>query len=279
MVDNTYLLGDYLNDQQRLTTQTELFSDYLRSHAPRLIGHKISSILDLGCGDGRLGLVLHEVNPHARLVGIDRDPNAIEVARQRVADRGLTDIEYVVGDVEQALPPGPFDLIYASAIMLHVRNLVGVLRSCYAALQPGGYLWVKDTHPQVTNFTDMDVIRNMGRNITTAMKAIGSHYPVISELLTLLPEIGFVDVQQVDDEVYPYGGTSEPGRATMALAVGGYYNAKPLLVRVLGLAEAEIDAQCVAVLNAGATGEIGSLPWANLIARRPADNHETHTGR
>ncbi|WP_018811703.1 SAM-dependent methyltransferase [Salinispora pacifica] len=58
-----------------------------------------TSVLELGCGTG--GLLLHMAARDAslRAVGLDIAPEAVELARRRVAERGLGDrLEFVVGD-------------------------------------------------------------------------------------------------------------------------------------------------------------------------------------
>jgi SAM-dependent methyltransferase len=56
--------------------------------------------LDVGTGTGRLALSLA---PHCRhVLGLDRDPAAIEEATHRAAARGLTNVEFVVLDADKA---------------------------------------------------------------------------------------------------------------------------------------------------------------------------------
>ncbi len=205
-MDNTYLLGDSTLDHQRLATQTRLFSNYVRLNAKRLVGDEVHSILDLGCGEGQLGRVLREVYPAARLVGIDRDPAAIETARQQAASSGLHNIEYLVGNVEEELPAGPFDLIYASVIFIHTRRLAQVVELAQAALQPGGYLWVKEVHPKVSEPTSSAEYKELNTIILAALARLGNHPQAAAELLALLPQAGFDQVQHFEDEVYPLGG-------------------------------------------------------------------------
>jgi SAM-dependent methyltransferase len=57
-----------------------------------------SAILDVGTGTGRLALALA---PYCRrVVGIDRDADAIEEATRRARDRRLANVEFVVLDAE-----------------------------------------------------------------------------------------------------------------------------------------------------------------------------------
>ncbi len=152
-MEESYVLGNSVLDRQRLETQTRLFSNYIRANAKRLVGDEVHSILDLGCGEGQLGQVLREVYPAAQLVGIDKDAAAIGRAREHAASLHLQNTDFIAADVEQELPAGPFDLAYASTIMMHTHQLAKMVELAQAALQPGGYLWVKEVYPKVSEPT------------------------------------------------------------------------------------------------------------------------------
>jgi len=56
------------------------------------------NVLDVGCGEGRLGLA---IAPEARwVIGLDRDPAAIARAELAARERGIANIELVVADAE-----------------------------------------------------------------------------------------------------------------------------------------------------------------------------------
>ena len=59
---------------------------------------KGKSVLDLGCGHGRLSFALA---PHAvSVLGLDRDKEAAQAARERARELGLTHVSFQVADVE-----------------------------------------------------------------------------------------------------------------------------------------------------------------------------------
>jgi hypothetical protein len=58
-----------------------------------------ATLLDVGCGWGELSLRVAAVAPHARVVGVDLDQQALAEARRRARDRGLDDrTSYLPGD-------------------------------------------------------------------------------------------------------------------------------------------------------------------------------------
>lgn len=78
---------------------------------------KIESILDLGCGDGRLGRAVVERLPGASYLGIDQAPAALEQAR-RVALPGM---EYQVADLTAAELPQA-DLVLCLDVLFHLSS-------------------------------------------------------------------------------------------------------------------------------------------------------------
>lgn len=67
--------------------------------------------LELGIGTGRLALALAQTGAHVS--GIDSSPLMLQRLEQKAADRGL-EVEAVLGDMVDAMPIGPFDVIFVA---------------------------------------------------------------------------------------------------------------------------------------------------------------------
>ncbi len=273
--ETPYIFGDAQVDRYRLRTQAELFSIYLRKNAQRLLGDKITSILDLGCGEGQLGFVLRELYPHAHLVGLDRSEQAIAAARQRARDLHLSDTEFIAGDVEQGMPPGAFDLIYASAIISHTHQPEEVVQAAYQSLQPGGYLWIKDFDPAIFDAPDATALYG-GKNqrviklLMDAIGSIGGHPYYVKDLPGWLANAGFVNIRY-EREYAKAGGQSAGGRAGLALGLGAFFNARTLISRTQGIPEAELTQLYLDVINEAMSSKAeASVFSANYIAQKPA---------
>jgi cyclopropane fatty-acyl-phospholipid synthase-like methyltransferase len=80
-------------------------------------------LLVLGCSaGGDFPLVDPEVTQH--VVGVDLNPEAIEEARRRGAERCCADVRLIAADVlDVALPKGGFDLIHAALVLEYVDPL------------------------------------------------------------------------------------------------------------------------------------------------------------
>jgi release factor glutamine methyltransferase len=75
-----------------------------------------TTIVDLGTGCGALALALKAAFPAARVIGIDRDPEALALAAENAARSGL-EVEFLQGDLFGPLPAslrGRVDLVVSN---------------------------------------------------------------------------------------------------------------------------------------------------------------------
>ncbi|HSJ33622.1 MAG TPA: class I SAM-dependent methyltransferase [Acidimicrobiia bacterium] len=86
--------------------------------AATVTGHPAERILDLGSGTGETAKAVLRRHPNARLVGIDASADMLEIA-----DAQLPHAEFVASDLEDPLPPGPFDLVVSAFAVHHLDGL------------------------------------------------------------------------------------------------------------------------------------------------------------
>jgi len=96
-------------------------------------------VLDVGCGFGDTAIKLAQlVGPTGRVVGIDCCDAFLDYARKDVEASGLTNVTFVRGDAEIALPANQFDFVFARFGTMFFANPVAGLRNMRKALRPGG---------------------------------------------------------------------------------------------------------------------------------------------
>jgi release factor glutamine methyltransferase len=92
-------------------------------------------VLDVGTGTGAIALAIADEVPGALVTATDSSPDALALARENAALAGL-EVEFVLQDLFDGLPAGPFDLV--------VSNPPYVLADELAALEPE----VRDWEPR-----------------------------------------------------------------------------------------------------------------------------------
>jgi LmbE family N-acetylglucosaminyl deacetylase/protein-L-isoaspartate O-methyltransferase len=108
------------------------------------------AVLELGCS---IGVLTRELAPLVdRMTAIDISATAVEIARERLADR--PHVEVLQGDVTAELPPGPFDLIVVSEIGYYLDEaaLRALLAALTSRLSDGGELVACHWRPRVADY-------------------------------------------------------------------------------------------------------------------------------
>lgn len=98
------------------------------------------SVLDLGCGTGRLAQLFRRREAD-QVVGCDLAPNMLEVAQKTGVYR-----ELVQGDLLEELPFAwdTFDVVICSMVLVHIpQKMLGhAVEEMFRILRPGGYLYL-----------------------------------------------------------------------------------------------------------------------------------------
>jgi SAM-dependent methyltransferase len=93
-------------------------------------------IVEFGCGTGWLGQLFAQRG--YEIIGIDISPDAIALAEQLKAERGLTNATYRVADYEEVTIDPPADYVLFHDALHHAESELAALQAAHAALKPGG---------------------------------------------------------------------------------------------------------------------------------------------
>src|SRR5688500_2012461 len=101
----------------------------------------VGTVLDAGCGSGRVTEVLLEYRPDIRVVAVDASPERLEEAARRLAGHIQAGrVELVEADLTQRLPLAPVDAILSTATLHWIADHDAVFANLAAVLRPGGQL-------------------------------------------------------------------------------------------------------------------------------------------
>lgn len=102
-------------------------------------------VLDIAGGTGDLALAFsREVGAQGRVVLSDINESMLNVGRDRLIDKGCTNVEFVLANAETLAPfaDESFDLLTISFGLRNVTDKDAALRAMYRVLKPGGRLLI-----------------------------------------------------------------------------------------------------------------------------------------
>jgi trans-aconitate 2-methyltransferase len=99
------------------------------------------TVLDAGCGSGRVTEQLAERLPDGHVIALDASPSMVDAARERLARLGDR-VSYAVADLSRPLPlaDASVDAILSTATFHWVADHDALFRNLAGALVPGGRL-------------------------------------------------------------------------------------------------------------------------------------------
>ncbi|WP_369226660.1 class I SAM-dependent methyltransferase [Streptomyces sp. R39] len=154
----------------------------LRSHTSRTVANSAAylrgslkphmKILDIGCGPGTITADLAALVPDGHVTGVDNAPGILDQARATAAGRGLTNVDFAVGDIHALdYPDDTFCVVHAHQVLQHVGDPVRALREMRRVTKPGGFVAVRDAdyaamtwYPAVPGLDDwLELYRRVAR--------------------------------------------------------------------------------------------------------------------
>ena len=102
----------------------------------------VGKVLDCGCGHGRLGRYLVQLNGIEHVLGVDINPNAIKIAQDRAPQRALSRIDFQCEDIMPHLKEHRkrYHIISAFNILDHVKNPAKLVNAMMSHLRKDGFL-------------------------------------------------------------------------------------------------------------------------------------------
>jgi SAM-dependent methyltransferase len=141
-----YLLGGTLTEQERLLQQAEGFAPEARWLVDRLGVQPGWRVVDVGCGPlGILDLLSERVGPAGSVIGLEREPRFVAMGRAIVSQRGLGNVELVLGDATASeLARASFDLAHERLVVLQQSDPARLVAAMAALVRPGGLVVLED---------------------------------------------------------------------------------------------------------------------------------------
>ncbi|MDA3626972.1 class I SAM-dependent methyltransferase [Saccharopolyspora sp. WRP15-2] len=231
-----YIVNDRDFEERRLLEQSVVLDPLTRRLFDAAGLEPGMRVLDLGSGAGNVArLAADIVGPEGSVIGVERDPDAVQRAQRLVDAAGYTNIEFREGDVQELdVVDGVFDAVVGRLVLLFLPDPAEALRRALPLLRPGGVLCMQE--PDLTySWTSVDspLWRQVRGWVMDTLTAVGADMKMGLSLFATFREAGAPD-PLLRMEAVAGGGANAPAFGWANVVEG----ILPLMER-LGIAKTE----------------------------------------
>jgi ubiquinone/menaquinone biosynthesis C-methylase UbiE len=137
---DSYLLGMDKNTLRRYALFDEIFQPATAERCATLPVSTDMNVLEVGCGIGDTACYLaKQVVPKGHVVAFDQSRELVELGRQRAADAGIDNIEFVCTDAQEySFDKESFDLAHTRFVLSYMRDAKEIVAKIHDALRVSG---------------------------------------------------------------------------------------------------------------------------------------------
>jgi len=137
-----YVLGYRQAEQERLQQQAQELAHESSWLFDRIAVIPGAHVVEIGCGPhGCLDLLAERVGPTGRVVGVERNAEAVALARTLISQRNLQNVEVLQGDARSTgLPRASFDVVTSRLVLVNVPQPEQIVAEAVALARPGGWV-------------------------------------------------------------------------------------------------------------------------------------------
>ncbi len=142
----SYPLGGTDTERDRLLSQARQYEPTANWLLDQINVQPGWRAVDIGCGPiGILNLLSQRVGLRGTVIGLEREPRFVEMARAEIAIRELANVTIVQADgLNTGLEKNSFDLVHERLVLINVSARKEFLSEMLSLLRPGGTVALED---------------------------------------------------------------------------------------------------------------------------------------
>lgn len=146
--EDSYVLGYDDAELQRLIKQSAFYAEFTEDVLRRAGLGMGMRVLDVGCGAGDVSfLAARLVGPSGLVIGVDRSPEALILARRRAEAEQMRNARFIEGDLTELKLSDSFDALVGRFVLMFLPDPAAVLRGLVQYVRKGG----------IVAFQEMDI--------------------------------------------------------------------------------------------------------------------------
>ncbi|WP_335871998.1 class I SAM-dependent DNA methyltransferase [Bacillus sp. 2205SS5-2] len=148
---NAYEKEDFFNQYLQRRHRSESPNRLIENPAifELLEGVSAETMLDLGCGDGSLGVELLQNERTQSYIGIDGSEKMLDVARKKLANLRGTVVNVSMEDYEY--PEKTYDLVTSQLAIQYIEDFATLAKRVHETLKKSGKFVFSVQHPVITS--------------------------------------------------------------------------------------------------------------------------------
>lgn len=157
------------------------------------------SVLDAGCGDGNLSILMAKKVPYGKVTAIDLSESMIRKAEASAAAQAMQNLKFRVCGINELAYDREFDLLFSNSVLHWVTEIEDGIRRFYRALKQDGILCVQfpllnAEHPLIRYA--MRAVQELGVQECCSRNVFPWYVPDSAEQFAcVLKEAGFLEVK------------------------------------------------------------------------------------
>jgi SAM-dependent methyltransferase len=143
---NSYVLGTDPIERERLSNQSARLAPEANWLLDQVGIQPGARAVDVGCGPlGILDLLAERVGTSGTVVGVEREPHLLNIARATLAERGFPNVQVQLGDATATgLPQDRFDLAHERLVLIVSPQPERVVAEMVRLVRPDGIVALQD---------------------------------------------------------------------------------------------------------------------------------------